>query len=398
MLNKIERSQKVAVSVVCWILILLAVIFFIRYFYNVFAIITISVAITYILLWPTKAIERLLPSSAPNYRAFNKRILAAIITYVATAVISIVLIALMIQPVSKQIIELTQAIPKNILEIEHRAIDFVNTMSSKHGITVFETILENSEETEQQPTISTLPEEDKKKAQAAVLESKISKQLERIAKEGVLALPDLVSITLRHIIYAIMIAIISFYFIIEEQGFRDWIFGFFKDSAASEKLRVVECKIHKALYGYIKGQTIIGVLTGVSMWLVYKYFGLKFALVLAILMGVGQFVPFVGQALAIIAAMIVAIAQDPFNALLIFIAFVAFQIFSNNILVPILLGDLTGIHPVMVIMSLVVGEKLAGILGVFLAVPVASIIMILIRHYLPGYSEGYTPEECIQTS
>lgn len=134
------------------------------------------------------------------------------------------------------------------------------------------------------------------------------------------------------------------------------------------------------------------------MWSVYFSFGLKYALVLALMMGFGQFIPFIGQALAIIPAVIVALVVDPLSALLVFIIFLIFQVFSNNVLVPKMLGDMTGLNPIIVIIALIIGEKIAGILGILFAVPVASTLQILLFNLHPMFAKVQVKtEEPIET-
>lgn len=389
MLKNTEKTFKISITLVCWALLAIACIYLIRYFSDLVAILAITTAVTYILLWPTKAIENLLP----DFKKINKRVIATTITYIIASIIIALTSVLLIQPISKQTVELAQTLPKNLLELEYQAIEYVNHMSTQYGLTVADQLLEESPKTEVNKEVKELTSEEKTKAQAAVIEFKLSKELQTLAKHGVSALPDIISSTMRYMIYALLIAILSFYFILSENSFRNWLLTIFK-SPDNAKFELIETKIHAALFGYIKGQAIIGLVTGIFMGGIYYLFGLKYALVLAIFMGVGQFVPYLGQALAIIAAMIVGLVQAPLSALIIFFIFLVFQIFSNNILVPKLLGDLTGINPVVIIIALLLGERLAGILGVFLAVPVACIIIILfVNLYKPTKKEETETEE-----
>jgi len=375
-----DKNLKISVTLVCWAIILIAIIYFIRYFYDLFAILAISLAVTYILLWPIKAIEGFLP----DMKFYRKRLIAATTTYVLASIIITITCILLIKPVSMQIIELSQTLPRDVIKLQLMSTNYIRDFTVRYGLNQA-TGDDYKPEKPEPETIKLKPDlTSPGDAAAKQFTIKFYRQFENFAKHGATAIPVILSGTFRNLIYTILIVILSFCFVLSEKNIRKWLHKLLTGTPL-EKITEIERRIHQALIGYIRGQAIIGFITGLFMGIIYYLFGLQYALVLAIFVGAGQFVPFIGQALGIMAALIVAIVQDPVSALFIFLIFTAFQIFSNNILVPILLGDMTGMNPVIVILSLIIGERIAGILGVFLAVPVASIIMILITHLYPQY-------------
>jgi predicted PurR-regulated permease PerM len=86
-------------------------------------------------------------------------------------------------------------------------------------------------------------------------------------------------------------------------------------------------------------------------------------------------VPVVGPVLAAIPAIILAFIQDPIMGLWVILFYIIVQQLENHILVPIVMGKTVGLNPVAVIISLLIGAQLAGIAGMILSVPVATVIV-----------------------
>nr|MBA2578793.1 AI-2E family transporter [Euzebyaceae bacterium] len=124
---------------------------------------------------------------------------------------------------------------------------------------------------------------------------------------------------------------------------------------------------------YIRGQLVIAVvdavLIGLGLWIV----GVPLALPLAVLVFFGGLFPIVGAVAAGIVAVLVALATGGLTSALIVLAIVvAVQQVEGHLLAPIVLGKATELHPVAVIAALTAGAVLLGVLGAFLAVPIAA--------------------------
>lgn len=385
MFNNLDKSFKMSVTFVCWLILIAAGIFLLKFFSDLLSIMAITLTIVYVLLWPIKTIEKYLPDT----KKVSKRFIATLTTYIVTILGIIIILGLMVQPVSRQIVELSQALPKYVLQLENESVNFIDNISEEYGLEHLNTIHQNNlkdKKDNTKPELKEPTEEDKIKSRADVIEQKVYEQLETIATHGAQSLVDILLGTFRNIMYTILILILSFYFLLSTSAVHNWVTSLISKENL-DKFTSIENKINNALFGYIRGQAIIGLVTGVFMWCVYYVFDLKYALVLALMMGFGQFIPFIGQALAIIPAVIVALVVDPISALIVFVIFLIFQVFSNNVLVPKLLGDMTGLNPILVIVSLIIGEKLAGILGILFAVPVASTIQILLFNLHPLFTK-----------
>jgi predicted PurR-regulated permease PerM len=122
---------------------------------------------------------------------------------------------------------------------------------------------------------------------------------------------------------------------------------------------------------------IIGVLTFIGL----SILGVNFALVLSLIAGLTEFVPIAGPFIGAIPAVLVAFTQSPLKALLVIILYIIIQQLENNLIVPKVMQKVTGLNPVVVIVVMLVGAKIAGIPGVILAIPVTIIGNALLENF-----------------
>ena len=114
---------------------------------------------------------------------------------------------------------------------------------------------------------------------------------------------------------------------------------------------------------------------GLLVYVGLSFMNIKFALILGFLAAMLEIVPMVGPVLAAIPAIFLAFLQSPSLGLWVIVFYVVVQQLENHILVPVVLGKSVGLNPVVVIIALLVGQSLAGIPGMILSVPLATIIV-----------------------
>jgi predicted PurR-regulated permease PerM len=125
--------------------------------------------------------------------------------------------------------------------------------------------------------------------------------------------------------------------------------------------------------------------------------GVPFALVLGIIAGMFEVLPFIGPLLGAIPAVLVALLSDPISAVWVGLAFLAIQQVENLILVPRIAGQSVKLHPAAVMVVLVIGNELAGLFGMLLAVPVAAIIRDVFKYlYLRVSDLPLEPKEAME--
>jgi predicted PurR-regulated permease PerM len=134
--------------------------------------------------------------------------------------------------------------------------------------------------------------------------------------------------------------------------------------------------VQKNLLGFLRGQITLVIFLSLASLLIFSLLGVKFALVLAIAVGVLDAIPGIGATLGVItAASLVFLTQGQWLALQVVIASVVLQQIQDNLIHPRVMGKALEIQPVVLFFALFVGERLAGLLGVFLAIPVAGMIL-----------------------
>jgi predicted PurR-regulated permease PerM len=136
-------------------------------------------------------------------------------------------------------------------------------------------------------------------------------------------------------------------------------------------------EINHNLSQWILGQIMISITIGVGAFIAYSLIKLPFALPLAVLAGLLEFVPNLGPTLAAIPAILVALTVSPATVLFTVIAGMLIQTLENNLVVPMIMKRAVQLHPLIVIVGIVTGHALAGLIGAILAVPIITTVNIL---------------------
>ena len=179
------------------------------------------------------------------------------------------------------------------------------------------------------------------------------------------------------IISFVSIIVISFYLSVMRGGIENFIRSVVPSKYEGEVIRVWRRSENK-VGRWLQGQLLLALIVGVAVYVTLSLLGVRFALLLGIITMVLELVPTVGPVLSAIPGVILAFSQSPTLGLWVLIAYVVIQQLENHILVPIVLGKTTGLNPVVVIVALLIGVKLAGVIGMVLAVPVAAVLVEII--------------------
>ena len=122
--------------------------------------------------------------------------------------------------------------------------------------------------------------------------------------------------------------------------------------------------------------------------------GVKYALVLALLAGVTEFVPYLGPIFAAIPAIIITLSQSGLTlAIFVGIVYYLVQLTENNIIVPKLMQKVVGLNPIVSIAALMIGCSLYGIVGAILSIPVATAISVFVKDVFDNKAISAKKEE-----
>jgi predicted PurR-regulated permease PerM len=193
-----------------------------------------------------------------------------------------------------------------------------------------------------------------------------------------------------YVLELILIPVLAFYFVWDYRTLTREIYGLVPRRRLREAVRIGH-DVGEILQSYVIGQFILcliaGVLTGLVLWAL----GVPYALVLAILAGVTRAIPVIGPVVSGIPIVLVGMVNSQGGvglpiALLVFV--VIMHLAESKFIMPRLIGERMNLHPAVVIIVLLVGAEFFGLLGMFLAAPVAAIIRDLVRLYY------IRPREC----
>ena len=144
---------------------------------------------------------------------------------------------------------------------------------------------------------------------------------------------------------------------------------------------------NNVLAAFMRGQLLVMLSLGAIYALGLHLVGLNYALLIGVLAGLASVVPYLGFVVGIAAALTISLFQfDNYLPLVtVLVVFSVGQIVESFVLTPLLVGDRIGLHPVAVIFAILAGGQLFGFMGVLLALPIAAVIMVLLRHLHKGY-------------
>ena len=146
-------------------------------------------------------------------------------------------------------------------------------------------------------------------------------------------------------------------------------------------------RVRKMLYAYVRGQLIVAALIGITSGAVCALLRLPDAVALGLIAGVTALIPYLGPYIGAVPAILVGLSQSPGQALLVAIAYIVIPNIYLNFVYPKVVGDAVRLPPILVIVALIAGFSWAGILGMFVAVPIAATLRIIFDHIYPRLYE-----------
>lgn len=173
--------------------------------------------------------------------------------------------------------------------------------------------------------------------------------------------------------------IFIYYFLADKEFFKGKI-NYFIPLKFREKAFELSGHINRVIQGYFLSQVLLSLLVLVLTFIVLMLIGIRFPLVLAILNGIANFIPYFGPIIGYIPALLFSLTESPDKVIMVTIAFFMIQQIEANIVSPKIVSDCTGMHPVEVMIVLLVGGYFLGVIGMVLSVPFAATVKISYRY------------------
>lgn len=177
----------------------------------------------------------------------------------------------------------------------------------------------------------------------------------------------------------VLIIVFSFYFAVIETGVADFLRFIVPKKYEAYVLDLWRRSQHK-IGLWMQGQLILGFFMGVFVCLGLLIIGVQHALLLAVIAAVFELIPVFGPTLAAVPAIIIGFADGGLTTGILVIAlYIILQQFENHLLYPGVVTKVVGVPPLLVILALIIGAKLAGFLGILLSVPMAAVLLEFVR-------------------
>lgn len=392
----LDKNLRSLLTVSTTLLVLIGIGLLVREFYSLTALLGMVLIITYILLGPVNLMERgiikisSLFSGLPTYQHLtratpeaNPRMLAVLIVYFVffmTLTLSVVQLAPVL---SNQLGEMGARLTTQALDASENLIGWVDRNVGQGTFRrLFEQDIRQAERQGKVKTHTTgnqpITTEEKQVIRQSVLHSTID-QLERSLASAVPNFIALAGGTVNGFVYFLAGLLMTFYFLIDGHRLKAGILDLLprRDRQTGAELLT---SFHQVMFSFIKGQVMLGVLTGLYMFLVYSVFHVPYAFLLSVIFAIAELLPVVGTWIGItIGLAVVLLTMSPVTAFWVWLCSYLYQTIKDNILQPKVVGDVMGLHPLVIILSLMICAQVTGLLGVLLALPLASAVNVILR-------------------
>lgn len=208
------------------------------------------------------------------------------------------------------------------------------------------------------------------------IDSNLSGLLETVFAGGT-SIFNFVSIFLGNVFFIGVSLVIAFYLAISKDGVERFIRAIIPLKNENYALDLY-IRTRNKLSRWLGGQIVLSIFIAVLTFIGLQILGIEYALVLAVLAGILELIPYVGPIAVGLFAFLIALPESLTLALLVILVFFIIQQLENHILVPVVMSRAIGVDPVVVAISILAGAQIAGFAGILLAVPVVILIQELV--------------------
>jgi len=177
-----------------------------------------------------------------------------------------------------------------------------------------------------------------------------------------------------------LILVMTFYMVVEENAIKKIIWSITPKKNQVYIMQLAD-RMQKKIGLWLRAQLILSLIIFILTYIGLLILGIKYALILALIAGLTEFVPYLGPIIASIPAIFLAFTQKPILAILVAILYYIIQLTENNLIVPKLMQKVVGLNPIISIAVLIIGFKLGGVIGAILSIPVATAFNVFVKDY-----------------
>ena len=205
-------------------------------------------------------------------------------------------------------------------------------------------------------------------------------------------LPSLFGYLVQGLISVVTTLMVGFYWLTEKPTIKRLFLASFVSEEKRTRALTIWDNIELKLGGWMRGQLILMTIVGVVVSIGYSIIGLKFALLLGLLAGLCEMLPFFGPWISGTPAVLLALTQSWRHALAVVLFIFFLQMIEGNIVVPRVMKGSVGLSPLLVVLAVLIGLAVIGPIGALLAIPIAAVIQVLITDLVLA-QQGIAREE-----
>lgn len=176
----------------------------------------------------------------------------------------------------------------------------------------------------------------------------------------------------------ITVLVVSFYLVAEEKGMKRFVADLVPEKQQEFTLSLI-AKVQKKIGMWVLGQVILSISIFILALAGLLILGIPNSLILALLAGALEIIPYIGPFISAVPAVLIAFVYNPPLALAVALMYLIIQKIEGYVLVPKIMEKTVGVSPLVIVVAVLVGFKLAGVAGLLLAVPIASAVLVLVR-------------------
>lgn len=211
----------------------------------------------------------------------------------------------------------------------------------------------------------------------------LNRKITDIGSDITAGIGNFVLMSVTYLPWLLLVPVLAFFFLKDVNQFRLLVLRLFPAGRWRYRAEMVMIDVNTTLAAYTRAQLISCVIIAMLCTAGFLMIGLKYALLLGILAGIFEFVPLLGPlTIGIIVTLTAASGDNPWNALKVAIFLVVLRIFHDYFTYPRIVREGIHLHPLAIILSVLAGEQVAGIPGVFLSIPIVAVATVIYRHVL----------------
>lgn len=215
------------------------------------------------------------------------------------------------------------------------------------------------------------------------VQAELNKKAADLGSSVTAAVGNFVLISVTYLPWFLLVPILAFFFLKDVNHFRLMVLRVFPVGRWRLRAEAVMADVNTTLAAYTRAQIISCLIIAAICTLGFYLLGLKYALLLGILAGIFEFIPLLGPVtIGLIVTATAAASDDPWKAVYVAIFLIVLRIIHDYVTYPRIVRGGIHLHPLAIILSVLAGEQVAGIPGVFLSIPIVAVATVIYRHVL----------------